>query len=43
MVPLCREHHSRQHAIGWRRFMEEWGVNIDQVAQDLEARAYGDQ
>lgn len=42
LVPLCREHHTIQHAIGWSRFVERFPtVGLDLVVKGWAITADG--
>lgn len=39
VVPLCRKHHMRQHAVGWRRFLLERGYPADHATREAAVLA----
>jgi hypothetical protein len=34
-IPLCREHHTEQHQIGWKAFQSKWKLSRAKIAREL--------
>jgi hypothetical protein len=38
-IPLCHDHHARRHAIGWRTFDRQHGLDALALAKSLAAKS----
>jgi hypothetical protein len=37
-LPLCAAHHEEQHRIGWPRFTQTYGLDVQEILRELRER-----